>query len=205
MHRLRRTFPAVVALALVAGACSGPSTGGTESTESTTTIATGDGDVAFVVSDEGAGSEPDAGLSSLEEEQPISDIAEVVATGLIEGEYRVPTRCMLRDEPGGPHLHAAFNTSTGVEAGESFIHVVFRIRPPDRTGTVELAGGDLKIRFNPNGTWPSEPMEGRFTAEVQHGTNDLDIPLAEIAFEGTYRGDAGEGTLQGTITCTYVP
>jgi len=202
VHDLRRHLAAAVVLALLAGACSGPNT---ESTENTTTPATGDGDVAFVISDEGDDGEPDPGLPTLEEERPSNNIAEVVATGLVEGEYRVPARCMLRDEPGGPHLHAAFNTSTGVELGESFFNVVFRIRPPDRTGTVELAAGDVEIDFNPNGTWPSEPMEGRFTAEVQHGTTDLDFPLAEIAFDGTYRGDAGEGTLRGTVTCTYFP
>ena len=110
---------------------------------------------------------------------------------------------MIRDEPGGPHLHAAFNTSSEEEPGQPTLTVVLRIRPPDHTGPLDLGPGDAEVDYHPTGGIASEPMESRITAEVDQRVDEDGFPSAEIAFAGDYRGAPGEGTLEGTVHCAY--
>lgn len=196
MHGLSRALGAVVALALVAGACSGGP--GTAAGPPETTLPP---EASFVFGDDEV--VDTTFLAEGADFVGYEQIAEVRVTGPVDGAYEAPIRCMIRDEPGGPHLHVFVSPPETAKPGEPTLRVVLRIRPPDHTGPLELGPGDVEVDYHPTGGVASEPMEARITVDVDQRVDEYGTRSAEIAFSGEYRGAPGEGAVEGTVRCAY--
>ncbi len=195
---MTRPTALLLATALLLVACSGPP--GPQPGDDAVSGTDGN-DVGFsIVDDPEPAAEEDPLVDALEDFP--ESIVELTATGLVEGEFRPFPSCSVREGEDGAYLQAAFDTSSDTGPGVPALGVVFRIRPYDHTGPIELTGDDVEVDYHPEGDFTSEPMDARVSASVTRG-DDPTFPIAQIEFDGRYEGASGSGTFRGRLTCKH--
>lgn len=135
---------------------------------------------------------------------------ELVGTGFLEGEFSTFPACSDRDVPGGRHLHVFFVYQDESREKLPSVDVLMRFRPFEFEGPFEFTSdgtpdGDLEVTFFYADFSELEPLQATISGTVRRTEAASGLPVAEISFTGSYEGEIGSGTFEGTLACIAVP